>query len=95
MLTLEEIRSYDLTDAGDLVNGPRRKLNLKPVRVDQLGKRKDIGSMIKEPDLRQIVKDIRNGTWNGSLDLGGMPYEEFVRRVEAGEYDRMKGLTQP
>ena len=95
MLTLDEIRKYDLNGADDAVTAPCSELNLAPVKTDQLGKRKDIGSMIKEPNLRQIVKDIRNGTWNGSLDLGGMPYEEFVRRVEAGEYDRMKGLTQP
>ena len=43
--------------------------------------------MVKKDDMRQLVKDIRNGTWSGSLDLGGMSYEEFVRRVEAGEYD--------
>lgn len=65
------------------------------ISLDQLEKRKNIGSMVKKGDMRQLVKDIRNGTWNGSLDLGGMSYEEFVRRVEAGEYDRMKGLTQP
>lgn len=87
MLTLEEIRGYDLTDAGDLINGPRRKLNLEPVRVDQLGKRKDVGHLIKSQDMRKLVRDIQNGTWNGSLDLGGMPYEELVKRVEAGEYD--------
>lgn len=87
MLTLEEIRSYDLTGAGDLVNKPRRKLNLKPVRVDQLDKRKDVGHSIKSQDMRKLVKDIQNGTWNGSLDLGGMSFDEFVTRVEAGEYD--------
>lgn len=65
------------------------------IPLDRLEKRKDISSMVRRGDMRQLVKDIRNGTWNGSLDLGGMPYEEFVRRVEAGEYDRMKGLTQP
>lgn len=87
MLTLDEIRKYDLNGADDAVTAPCSELNLVPVKTDQLGKRKDIGSMIKEPDLRQLVKDIQNGTWNGSLDLGDMSFDEFVKRVEAGEYD--------
>ena len=87
MLTLDEIRKYDLAGADDAVTAPCSELNLAPVKIDQLGKRKDIGSMIKEPNLRQIVKDIQNGTWNGSLDLGDMSFDEFVKRVEAGEYD--------
>lgn len=87
MLTLEEIRKYDLTGADDTVTAPCSEIDFTPIRLDQLGKRKDIGSMIKEPDLRQIVKDIQNGTWNGSLDLGDMSFDEFITRVEAGEYD--------
>lgn len=57
------------------------------IPLDRLEKRKDIGSMVRKGNMRQLVKDIRNGTWSGSLDLGGMPYEELVRRVEASEYD--------
>ena len=87
MLTLDEIRKYDLAGADDAVTAPCSELNLAPVKTDQLGKRKDIGSMIKEPDMRQLVKDIQNGTWNGSLNLGDMSFDEFVTRVEAGEYD--------
>ena len=87
MLTLDEIRKYDLAGADDAVTAPCSELNLAPVKIDQLGKRKDIGSMIKEPDMRQLVKDIQNGTWNGSLNLGDMSFDEFVTRVEAGEYD--------
>lgn len=76
------------------VNNDENILKYKPlfpdvprIPLDQLEKRKNIGSMVKKDDMRQLVKDIRNGTWSGSLDLGGMSYEEFVRRVEAGEYD--------
>ena len=57
------------------------------IPLDRLEKRKDISSMVRRGDMRQLVKDIRNGTWNGSLDLGGMSFDEFVTRVEAGEYD--------
>ena len=87
MLTLDEIRKYDLNGADDAVTAPCSELNLKPVRVDQLGKRKDVGHSIKSQDMRKLVKDIQNGTWNGSLDLGGMSFDEFVTHVEAGEYD--------